>query len=113
MLPKMFPNCTFSEHYNHIAAVCFDILRRCVVFFKNNIGEHFALLRWYTEVGTYPADLVSMLPHLRLADPFLTKSYDVLPVSCIMNGALLVPNGQAHWALMSPREHAEYELMNG
>ena len=79
---------------------------------KNNSGEHYVLLRWYTEIGRYPVELVPMLPHLRLADPFLTKSYDVLPVNCILNGALLVPHGKEHWALMSPREHAAYESMN-
>ena len=92
MFPKMFPkmyilitfHATFPSFYTNMYI-------RCVAFFKNNKGEHFALLRWYTEVGRYPLEPIPILPHLRLADPSLTKSYDVLPVSCIMNGALLVP----------------------
>ena len=90
----------------------FYICYRCVAFFRNNLGEHFVLLRWYTEIGRYPVELVPMLPHLRLDDPLLTKSYDVLPISCILNGALLVPHGNEHWALLSLREHAAYEAMN-
>ena len=85
---------------------------RCVAFISNSKGAHFVLLRWYTSIGRYASELIPMLPHLRLAPPFLTQSYDVLPVDCILNGALLVPNAKDYWAMMSPRELLAYEAMN-
>ena len=85
---------------------------RCVSFFNNNNGDHFVLLRWYTAVGRYPLEPIPQLAHLRLSPPFDPKSYDVLPVDCIMNGALVVPHGMEFWALMSPREQDEFEEFN-
>ena len=85
---------------------------RCVAFFADSKGNHFVLLQWYTEKGRFPSGQISLLPHLRMSDPLKTRSYDVLPIGCVVNGALMVPNGKDHWALMSPREHAAYDALN-
>ena len=83
-----------------------------MAFLKNGVGKYFVVLRWYTEKGRHPSEPIALLPHLVLAPPLLTKSYDVLPIDCVLNGALMIPHGKEHWALMSAREHAAYNALN-
>ena len=86
--------------------------KRCIAFFEDSKGNHFVLLRWYNEKGRFPSGQISLLSHFSIADPLKTRSYDVLPIECVVNGALMIPNGTDHWALMSPREHAAYNALN-
>lgn len=87
---------------------------KCVAFFRETDSDkHYVVLRWYKEIGRDPIHSNILLARLRLEPPDQTKSYDVVPVDSIINGALLVPTGTTdHWALMSPREQAAYAAMN-
>ena len=87
------------------------VLCRCVAFCKDNEDEFFVLLRWYDQIRV--TNPISLLPQLELAPEEDVESYDVQPVSSIVNGALLVESGGYHWALQSPRESSIFELMNG
>ena len=67
-------------------------------------------------------DFLSNVPSFRLARIDKTSSYSVLPVDCIMNGAVMMPEptpgfdpatpppNTRYWALLSPREHEQYQL---
>ena len=52
------------------------------------------------------------MPQLLLTPEENIESYDVQPVSSIVNGALLVESGGYHWALQSPRGKSIFESMN-
>ena len=39
-------------------------------------------------------------------------SYGVMPVTALINGALLIPNGSIYYALQSPREQDVYLAQN-
>jgi hypothetical protein len=41
-----------------------------------------------------------------------TKSFDILPASVILNGALVLPAAGKLWAIMSPREEQHYLSCN-
>ena len=53
----------------------------------------FVAVRWYKEKETFPVDAVLELPALQLASAKRTASYSVMPVHCIVNGALLIKCG--------------------
>ena len=65
-------------------------------------------MQWYGTVGDEAINKRKRagLPMLKLEDEKNTRSYDIMPV----NGALLVTMGNHAWAMMSPRETAEYRL---
>jgi hypothetical protein len=42
----------------------------------------------------------------------MLDSYDILPMECVANGALLIKKGNYYWALQSPRETVRYEALN-
>ena len=83
---------------------------RCRAFFVDARENHFALVQWYGTVGNEAINKGAGLPMLKLEDEKNTRSYDIMPVNSIVNGALLVTMGNHAWAMISPRETAEYIL---
>ena len=67
-------------------------------------------MQWYRTVGDSAIDERAGLPVLKLEEDKHTKSFDIMPVNSIVNGALLVTMSDHAWAMMSPREIAEYTL---
>ena len=94
-----------------ITFLCVVVLCRCVAFCKDSEDEFYVLLRWYDQIRvTHP---ITLLPQLLMTPEENAESYDVQPVSSIVNGALLVESCGYHWALQSPREKSIFESMNG
>ena len=86
---------------------------RCVSFMRDAAGRHFVALRWYlqTTEGSV-ADRNTGLVRLKLAPEHLTRSYSVMPIECILNGACILPCGSFLYAVQSPREEAAYRNAN-
>ena len=70
--------------------------------------DHFVALRWYAEVQRIPDGAVLEMPCLQLAPEQRMDSYSILPVECIINGAVLIELNGVCWAVQSPREEVEY-----
>ena len=87
-------------------------LNRCTAFFCDKTGQHFVAVRWYKEVGAEPLHPVVKLAQLELAPANMIDSYDILPMECVANGALIIKKGNYYWALQSPRETVRYEALN-
>ena len=85
---------------------------KCVVFLKDNLEEYFVLLQWYDQVGRQPFDSVSGLVQLVLRPPNVTQNYSIMPITCIVNGAIITRSENKLWVLLSPRETSAYELTN-
>ncbi len=85
---------------------------KCVVFLKDNKDDYFVVVQWYDAVGRQPFDSVSGLPQLVLRPPGVPKSYSVMPINCIVNGAIIVRSENKFWVLLSPREAKAYEQSN-
>ncbi len=62
---------------------------QCVVFLKDSQENFFVVVQWYDPVGRQPFDSVSGLAQIELRPPGITKSYSVMPVTSIVNGALI------------------------
>ena len=106
-----------SGHDNVKVAVEYDSgpklhFAKCVVFLKDNQEEYFVILQWYDQVGRQPFDSVSGLVQLVLRPPNVTKSYSIMPITCIVNGAIITSSENKLWVLLSPRETSAYELTN-
>jgi hypothetical protein len=69
-------------------------------------------VQWYTEVGPHPLHPIALLAQLKLAPDHLLNSYDILPMSVIINGAYLVEKDEFYWAIQSPREQERYIATN-
>ena len=67
-------------------------------------------MQWYGTVGDEAINKKAGLSMLKLEDEKNTRSYDIMPVNSIVNGALLVTMGNHAWAMMSPQEITEYRL---
>jgi hypothetical protein len=85
---------------------------KCVVFLQDSMGEYFVLLQWYDQVGRQPLDSVSGLVQLVLRPPNVTRSYSIMPITSIVNGAIITCSENKLWVLLSPRETFAYELTN-
>ena len=83
---------------------------RCRAFFVDARDNHFALVQWYRTVGNAAIDERAGLPVLKLEQDKHTRSFDIMPVNSIVNGALIITMGNHAWAMMSPREVEEYTL---
>ena len=84
---------------------------KCVVFLKDNEGKIFVVLHWFDrQEKDNGFDTISNVPSFKLTPNEHTKSYSILPISCIVNGAFMVPGGGRFWALLSPKEHKRYAL---
>jgi hypothetical protein len=84
----------------------------CVFFFVDSAGSLFVALRWLAEVLGVVVDPDSELVPLQQCPVGATKSYSVLPVAVIANGALIVQAQGGMWASLSPRETSEYIATN-
>ena len=69
-------------------------------------------VQWYTEVGPHTIHPIALLAQLKLAPDNLLNSFDILPMSGIINGAYLIENDAFHWAIQSPREQERYIAIN-
>ena len=81
---------------------------RCQAFFKDGEDEHYVAVRWYAQTASPPPGTVLELPALTLAPENRTDSYSILPVECIINGAVLILHRGHYWAVQSPREEYAY-----
>jgi hypothetical protein len=100
------PN-TFSLR-NYIKYISPHKFLRCRAFFIDAVDDHYVLVKWYGTVGDAPINGLAGLASLKLADETQTKSFDIMPVNSIINGALVVNMGDHAWAMQSPREAVEY-----
>ena len=85
---------------------------KCVVFLKDSMDDYFVVVQWYDAVGRQPFNAVSGLPQVVLRPPGVAKSYSVLPINCIVNGAIITRSENQLWVLLSPRETTAYEKTN-
>jgi len=86
---------------------------KCLAFFKDNCQEIFVAVRWYETADAYPytlIDPIAKLAKLKLASIANSRSYGIMPISSIVNGALIVRMEEHYWAMQSTREQAEYLL---
>ncbi len=95
----------------------------CSAFIRDQKSQHYVVLHWFDRrepaTGFY---FISNVPSFKLARIDKTISYSVLPVDCILNGAIMMPEptpgidpatpspNTRYWALLSPREHEQYKL---
>ena len=71
----------------------------------------FVAVRWYETADAYPytlIDPIAKLAKLKLASIANSRSYGIMPISSIVNGALIVRMKEHYWAMQSTREQAEY-----
>ena len=76
------------------------------------MGIHYVGLRWLTEVEGVVLDPHARLAPLKMSPPGLNKSYSVLPVSAIMNGAQIVKANGKLLCSLSPREEKSHIATN-
>jgi hypothetical protein len=81
---------------------------RCLAFLEDAAHKIFVAVRWYQKRTRTPPNTLLLLTGLELAPKMLTTSYSVLPIACIVNGALLVECEGTYWAVLSPREETAY-----
>ncbi len=71
----------------------------------------FIAIRWYetdqSNANTL-IDPIGKLAKLKLSPIANSRSYGIMPISSIVNGALIIRMDDHYWALQSPREQAEY-----
>ena len=86
---------------------------QCVAFLRDAHDDHYIILRWYTRLDP-PNYLRGCIPlhEFILAPEHVTTSYSVLPVSCVCNGAFMVPTSNNRFSvLLSPLESKNYNNM--
>jgi hypothetical protein len=86
---------------------------QCVAFLRDAHNDHYLILRWYTRLDP-PNYLRGSIPlhAFTLAPEHVSTSYSVLPVSCVCNGALMVPTPDNRFSvLLSPLESKNYNNM--
>ena len=77
---------------------------RCIAFMSDANDDLFIVLRWFTRLVDIPGSAAnSSAPSFTLAPQNETKSYSVLPVSCIINGAFMIPGGGRFGHCYRPR----------
>ena len=87
---------------------------RCLAFFCDIKGDHYVALRWFETCNgdNNVLDPIVQMPQLQLACSTKLSSYGVMPVSAILNGALLIPSSNKFYAMQSPREQRVYVKLN-
>ena len=87
---------------------------RCLAFFRDAIGEHYIAVRWFEACNgdRNIIDPLVLMPRLQEACVNEPASYGVMPVTALINGALLIPNGSICYGLQSPREQDVYLAQN-
>jgi hypothetical protein len=90
------------------------IFGRCLAFFRDAIGDHYIAVRWFEACNgdRNVIDPIVQMPRVQDACIIATTSYGVMPVTALLNGALLIPNGELFYALQSPREQNVYITRN-
>jgi hypothetical protein len=87
---------------------------RCVCFLEDAQGTVFVGLRWYQDYEVrIPEDVETRLCRLDYLPRGNLESYDVFPVSTIINGALVLPScdgahPQHYYLIQTPREQADH-----
>jgi len=85
---------------------------KCLAFFCDAQKDMFVGLRWYEPADKNDKnnliDPIVRLAAIKLAPKSNTRSYGIMPVKSIVNGALIIRMDEQHWAFQSPREQAEY-----
>jgi len=83
---------------------------RCLAFFRDDQGAHYIALRWFEAChGDHNViDPIVQMPRLQEACITAPTSYGVMPVSALLNGALLIPSGDLFYAFQSLREQDVY-----
>lgn len=84
---------------------------KCLAFLKDSCEDMFVAVRWYETANANAntlIDPIAKLAKLKLASIANSRSYGIMPISSIVNGALIVRMNEHYWALQSPREQAEY-----
>ena len=82
---------------------------KCIVFLKDSREDCFVLVQWYDKKGGEPFDPVSGLVQVVLRPANELKSYSLMPITSIVNGAIIVESEKKRWVLLSPREADAYE----
>ena len=87
---------------------------RCLSFFSDANGDHYVAVRWFqaAQGDRNVIDPLVLMPRLQEASVTAPTSYGVMPVEALINGALLIPNGDMFYALQSPREQEIYLAKN-
>ena len=87
---------------------------RCLVFFCDAIGDHYIAIKWFEACdGDHNViDPIVQMPRVKEACITATTSYGVMPVTAVLNGALLIPYESFYYALQSPREQDVYLSKN-
>ena len=87
---------------------------RCLAFFCDAIGDHYVALRWFeaSNGDRNVIDPIVLMPRLKESCPTAHASYGIMNVEALLNGALLIPNGDFYYALQSPRETDVYLAKN-
>ena len=84
---------------------------KCLAFFKDSNEEMFVAIRWYETAESNAntvIDPIARLAKLKLSPVANSRSYGIMPISSIVNGALIIRMNDHYWAMQSPREQAEY-----
>jgi hypothetical protein len=87
---------------------------RCLAFFCDAIGDHYIALWWFeaSNGDRNVIDPIVQMPRLQEASPTAPATYGIMNVEALLNGALLIPNGDIFYALQSPREKDVYLAQN-
>ncbi len=84
---------------------------KCLAFFEDDNKDMFVGVRWYETPDrddTQLIDSIVKLAELKLSPVAITRSYGIMPIQSIVNGALIIRVNEQYWALQSPREQAEF-----
>ena len=97
-----------EEDNNEGATIKSMYFGKCMLFLQDSVGKQFVVIQWFHRHENNGFDKVSKLPSFKLAPEAHTKSYSTLPLTAIINGALMVPGGGRYWALLAPKEKKLY-----
>jgi hypothetical protein len=84
---------------------------KCLTFFQDDNKDMFIGVRWFATPDrdeTHLIDPIVKLAELKLSPVASTRSYGIMPIQSIVNGALIIRVKDQYWAFQSPREQAEY-----
>ena len=84
---------------------------KCMAFLQDSDDKQFVVIQWFNRHETNGFDKISKLSSFKLAPETHTKSFSTVPLTAIINGALMVPGGGRFWALLSPKEKRTYQAV--
>jgi hypothetical protein len=100
-----------DEENNEGATIKRVYFGKCIVFLQDSEGKQFVVIQWFNRHETNGFDKISKLSSFKLAPETHTKSFSTVPLTAIINGALMVPGGGRFWALLSPKEKRTYQAV--